>query len=75
MPVTRNNDKNEIHMTDLGVTMRTLLAVGAKGYEETQRRTWKIVYKNVIIGEVRVATNHVKGKKDATSKLDAGSTC
>lgn len=70
MAVTRNEAKNEIYLTDLGVTIRTLLGVAAKGYEVSKRRTWKLVYKEAYIGEVKVATNR---NENATSDSNAGS--
>lgn len=71
MPVTRNNELNEVHLTDLGVTLRTLLAVAAGGYEVSKRRTWTLIYKDAVIGKVRVATTGVG--KYATTRPNAGS--
>lgn len=45
-----------IDIEDIGVTMRTLLAVAATGCAETGRRKWSIRYKNAIIGNVVVAS-------------------
>ena len=54
MAVTFDSSKNEIHIEDLGVTLRTLLAVAAKGLQENGNRKWKIVYKFACIGNVQV---------------------
>jgi len=43
-----------IDITDIGVTLRTLLAVAAANYEENPRRVWKIRYKASIVGSVRI---------------------
>lgn len=64
MAVTRNDERSEIHLTDLGVTLRTLLGVAAKGHEVSKRRTWKLMYKDALIGEVKVRTQTLKGSKD-----------
>lgn len=45
-----------IDIEDLGVTLRTLLAVGAAGYRETGRRKWGVRYKNAMIGNIQVAS-------------------
>ena len=45
-----------IDIEDLGVTMRTILAAAATGYKQTDKRRWGIRYKNVVIGNVQVAS-------------------
>jgi len=55
-----------IEITDLGVTLRTLLAVAAQGYQTQQRRKWSIKYKGAVIGWLQVKDDHlrlVKGKR------------
>lgn len=54
--VTVDMKDKVIDIEDLGVTMRTLLAVAATGYAKTDRRKWGIRYKNVVIGNVQVAS-------------------
>jgi hypothetical protein len=41
---------------DMGVTLRTLLAVAATGYALTNKRRWGIRYKNAVIGNVQCAS-------------------
>ena len=62
-----------IDITDMGVTIRTLLAVAADGYKETQRRKWSVKYKGAVIGWLQVKDDHlklVKGKKHDTRRND-----
>jgi hypothetical protein len=66
MAVNRDDVKGELHITDMGVTVRTLLGFAAKGYDLTNIRTWKIVYNGTLIGSLQVR-NKDKGKKDANS--------
>lgn len=56
MSVHLNVDEGVLTIPDLGVTLRTLLAVASNGYSLSGRRTWKIDYKSVVIGSVRVKT-------------------
>jgi hypothetical protein len=56
MTIEHNSEKYEIYIQDLGVTMRTLLAVAAQGFAENGRRRWYVVYKNAKIGVVQVAS-------------------
>lgn len=58
MSVTIDVIKKEIYIEDIGVTFRTLLAVAAKGYAETQTRRWHVVYKGARIGIVQVKTDN-----------------
>lgn len=57
MGVVVNAENYTLTIPDIGVTLRTLLAVAGKAQVTTKRRTWKIVYKDVVIGSVRVKTN------------------
>ena len=43
-----------IDIEDLGVTMRTLLAVANTAAKEKPKRVWKIRYKDAILGSVRI---------------------
>ncbi len=52
---------HSIVIPDLGVTMRTMLAAAAAGMERTNRRSWNIRYKEVVIGRVRVKNFNMKG--------------
>lgn len=56
-------DKNHIKIEDLGVTLRRVFAAAVTGYESTEQRTWKLVYKGAVVGSVRVKDDHLKGKK------------
>lgn len=71
MGVSFNSEKKEIYIEDIGVTVRTLLAVGAKGYTESQNRKWHIVYKNARIGTIQVKTENLKGIKNARPAIRA----
>lgn len=55
MTVERSNAKKELYINDLGVTMRTMLAVAANGHSECANRKWHIVYKGIRIGMVQVS--------------------
>lgn len=58
--VVVNNDEATLDVPDLGVTIRTLLACAAKGYKNNPKRVWKLRYKAVIIGSVRLKTDFIK---------------
>lgn len=45
-----------LDIEDIGVTLRTLLAVAAKGYAETGKRRWQVRYRGAIIGNVQCAS-------------------
>lgn len=66
MPVTRDDEKNAIEYTDLGVTLRTLMGVAAEGYKKTGRRVWMLLYNGVNVGKLQVRSDFM-GKKDATA--------
>lgn len=55
--VTIDIEDNVIDIDDLGVTLRTLMAVAATGYAQTDRRKWSVRYKKVLIASVQVASN------------------
>lgn len=57
MAVTFNAAKKELYIQDIGVTLRTLLAVAASGHRDSGVRRWHIVYKDVRIGAVSVKTD------------------
>jgi hypothetical protein len=69
MAVTYNTEKKELYIDDIGVTMRTMLAVAAKGQAECGVRRWHIVYKEVRIGMVSVKTETLKGESNARSAV------
>lgn len=54
--VTIDIEDKVIDFEDLGVTLRTLLSIGANGYAETGKRKWGIRYKNAVIGNIQVAS-------------------
>lgn len=43
-----------IDIEDLGVTVRTLLAVANRAAKEHPKRVWKIRYKQAILGSIRI---------------------
>lgn len=51
-----NEQEHCIDIEDLGVTVRTLLAVGVSGYKACGRRRWDIRFKGAIIGKIQVST-------------------
>jgi hypothetical protein len=56
MTIGYDKEKYESYIEDIGVTMRTLLAVAAQGFAENGRRRWHVVYKNAKIAVVQVAS-------------------
>lgn len=65
---------HSISIDDIGVTIRTLLAVAATGYAETDRRKWSIKYKGVAIGNVQVASTPKVAAKSKTLSDDQALT-
>ena len=59
---------NCIDIEDIGVTLRTLLAVGATGFKETGRRKWNIRYKGALIGAIQVASHRPPAAMTAKQK-------
>lgn len=57
MSIIIDTDNAILRIEDIGVTLRSLLAYAAKGYQIKPKRTWRIVYKTVVIGSVRLKTN------------------
>lgn len=57
MAVVIDLDNNQLCITDIGVTLRTLLACAATGYATTKKRRFGIKYKEVIIGNISVKTD------------------
>jgi hypothetical protein len=59
--ITTDTNTATIHIEDIGVTVRTLLAVAADGYKVNPKRVWKISYgdSNVVIGSVRIRTKEL----------------
>lgn len=49
-----------LHIEDIGVTLRSLLAYAATGYKTRPKRSWKVVYKNVVIANIRLKTTMEK---------------
>lgn len=56
MPVMLDMDDSVIDIDDIGVTLRTLLAVAANGCSLNNKRKWGIRYKNAIIGSVQCSS-------------------
>jgi hypothetical protein len=69
MSVTFNTEKKEIYINDIGVTIRTLLAVAAQGLEDCGNRRWHVVYKDVRIGLVQVKAHSLKGVSNAGPEI------
>ena len=65
MAVQADTENNTLQVPDLGVTLRTLMACAARGYEVSKKRQWKLLYKGAIIGSVKIKDDHLKGAKDA----------
>ena len=65
MAVQADTENNTLQVPDLGVTLRTLMACAAGGYEVSKKRQWKLLYKGAIIGSVKIKDDHLKGAKDA----------
>lgn len=57
MAVKLNVEEQCIEIEHLGITMRTLMAVGAQGYAQTSKRRWNIKYMNVKIASIQVASS------------------
>jgi len=49
-----------LYVPHTGITLRTLLAVAAENYVHNQKRTWKVVWNNTVIGNVRIKDVHLK---------------
>jgi hypothetical protein len=67
-------DKTEacLVLSDIGVTLRTLLAVAAEAYPSTRRRRWALKYKDAIIGRIQIKDDHLRGKVFASDTKDTG---
>ena len=49
-----NAEEGLLYVDHLGYTLRVLLS--AANDAKTDRRTWKVVYKHVVIGTIRIST-------------------
>lgn len=58
--VTIDAETCSLVVPHIGLTLRVLLAVAAEGYKQNPRRTWKIVYKDTVIGSVRIKDKIIK---------------
>lgn len=67
--ITTNTETCTIDIQDLGVTLRVLLSVAAKGYVATPKRTWRIQYKGAIIGSVRIKDTREKASARIKQEL------
>lgn len=47
-------DNGTLAVPDIGVTLRTLMACAAEGYKTRPKRVWKVLYKDTVIGSVRI---------------------
>lgn len=54
-PVLTDPENGVLYVSHIGFTLRVLLAAAANA--GTNRRTWKISYKGVIIGSIRIKDN------------------
>lgn len=52
--ITVDTENAILEVPDLGVTLRTMLGSAVTGYKSNPKRTWKLKYKGVIVGSVRV---------------------
>ena len=64
MSVHLNTETGSLDIPDLGVTMRVLLSVAAKGQGLCGKRTWDVTYKGARIGQVRVKAVKPERKQD-----------
>lgn len=55
MAVTPNAETGTVDVPDLGVTLRTILGAAAKC--DPKRRVWKVTYKEVEIGSIRIKSS------------------
>lgn len=55
--ITIDTEQGILDIPDLGVTLRTMLASAVRGYASNPKRTWKLRYKNVLIGSIRIKTD------------------
>jgi hypothetical protein len=58
-----------IDIEDLGVTLRTLLAVGAAGCKSTGRRKWDIRYKSAIIARIQVSSARLPARISLKARM------
>jgi hypothetical protein len=75
--ISVDSEQYSLTIPDIGVTLRTLLAVAGNAQKATKRRTWKIVYKSVVIGSIRVKTDLIgvnNGKSTSRSSQAGGSS-
>ena len=52
-----DSEQGILDIPDLGVTLRTMLGCAVTGYKSNPKRTWKLKYKGVVIGSVRIKTD------------------
>lgn len=64
MAVQADTENNTLQVPDLGVTLRTLMACAARGYEVSKKRQWKLLYKGAVIGSVKIKDDHLKGNEN-----------
>lgn len=60
--ITTDIENATLNITDIGVTLRTLLGYAATGYKENRKRKWNVVYKGVVVAAVRLKTDMVKSE-------------
>lgn len=60
MAVIVDNENAQLVLSDMGVTLRTLLAVAAGAYPDTRRRRWNLSYKGATIGRIQIKDEHLK---------------
>lgn len=71
MSVHLNIETGSLGISDLGVTMRVLLSVAAKGQGLCGKRTWDVTYKGARIGQVRVKAPKIERKEDDSNGTSA----
>ena len=72
--VNVNHEKCQLHVTDLGATLRRLFSAAAEGYTVNPQRKWTIVYKGVNVGYLQLKDTHLKGTKNARSSHSTGTS-
>ena len=58
--ITTDAPEGVIFAPHLGITLRVLLSVAADAAKTFPRRTWKVSYKNTVIGTVRIKDTVVR---------------
>ncbi len=61
--VSIDPENGTLNVPDIGVTLRTLMAAAASGYKTRPKRVWKVIYKGIVVGSVRIKSDFIKQEK------------